>query len=276
MKKASPILVFVVLAIGALIIKWLSALSSLELAGVICLVITVLAVGVALKKNRSKVESVGQRVTFRVTEPAPVQPVEDLRRPPQFPTGPLLKFIGKKPKVILFVDLETNGLSPSCSVLSCSAIKCRVDPAAGTLTQLDRFDRYYYPKERINPHAIAVNGLTREEIKRLRGSDEYPKHFLDDGAFQAFYDTCRRIVAHNCSFDRSFLPFFTGQSFCTMRHNTNVVCAEWMPWKGEYKWPTLLETARYYGIPVDESMLHKSGADVDLTFQIFEKMLAKL
>jgi len=275
-KKTSPISILVVLVIGAFIIRWLSTLSSLELTGVICLVIAVVAVVVVVKRNRSKAGSAGQTATFRVTEPAPVQPVEVLRMAPQFPTEPLLKFIGKEPKVIMFVDLETNGLSPSSSVLSCSAIKCHIDPATGTLTQLDRFNRYYYPKERINPRAIAVNGLTREEIKRLRGSDEYPKHFVEDGAFQAFCDTCRRIVAHNCSFDRSFLPFFTGQSFCTMRHNTNVVCAEWMPWKGEYKWPTLLETAKHYGVPVDEGMLHKSNADVDITLQIFEKMLIRL
>lgn len=276
MNKIAAIIILIVLAILGPFIKWLSTLTPAELAGVICLVIVVMAIIVAARRNRSKVTSPVESAPFRIKEPSPARHVEDLRRAPRFPTEPLSQFIGKRPKIIIFVDLETNGLSPSSSVLSCSAIKCHVDPSAGTLTQLDRFNRYYYPKERINHRAIAVNGLTRDEIKRLRGSYEYPRYFIEDGSFQAFCDTCHRIVAHNCSFDRSFLPFFTGQSFCTMRHNTNVVCAEWMPWKGEYKWPTLLETAKHYGIPVDESMLHKSNADVDITLQIFQRMLEGL
>ena len=61
-----------------------------------------------------------------------------------------------------------------------------------------------------------------------------------------------------------------------MLHNTDVVCAQWLSWKGEYKWPTLLETAQHYGVPVNDESLHSSGTDVDITFQIFEKMLERL
>lgn len=276
MNKVTPILILIVIAIIAVIIEWLSSLTAGELFGLGLLLAIITTVVVVMKSKNKGKRAQTPPVPIRIEESTTVRHVEDLRPVPGFPGDRLSAFIGKKSKIVVFVDLETNGLSPSNSVLSCSAIKCQVDPATNTLTQLDRFDRYYYPKERINPRAVAVNGLTRNEINKLRGFEDYPKHFVDDRALQEFCEPARRIVAHNSSFDLSFMPFFKGQSFCTMRHNTNVVCAEWMPWKGEYKWPTLLETARHYGIPVDENTLHKSNADVDITFQIFQKMLVRL
>jgi DNA polymerase III epsilon subunit-like protein len=185
-------------------------------------------------------------------------------------------FLGKRPKTVVFVDLETNGLTRTDSVLSCSAIKCTVDPISRSMTELGRFSRYYYPKERFNNAAIAVNGLSREEISKRRDGADYPKHFDDDKVFEEFCSGSLRLIAHNAKFDVKFLPFFKGKLFCTMLTNTDIVCTRYLEWKNEYKWPSLSETADYYNIRCDDQKLHGSDYDVEITAQIFRAMLKRV
>lgn len=90
-----------------------------------------------------------------------------------------------KTKVIVF-DIETNGLDKEYSVLSCSAIKYEINPGTYEMTELDRFDRYYFPVEQFNPSAIDVNGLTRDVITERRGNANYPQHFNQDVDLEKF------------------------------------------------------------------------------------------
>lgn len=183
--------------------------------------------------------------------------------------------VKRKTKLIIF-DLETNGLSDNHSVLSCSAIKYDIHPTTYELNELSRFNRYYYPVEQFDPVAISVNGLTKEVITEKRGTAIYPEHFHMDSDFEVFCSDTKRFAAHNISFDSRFVPFIAKQKkFCTMMTNTDIVAVYFMKKKRDWKWPKLSETAAYYGIPFNESDLHGSMADTEITSKIFMEMLER-
>lgn len=181
--------------------------------------------------------------------------------------------VKRKTQIIVF-DVETNGLNSECSVLSCSAIKYEIHPSTYEMTELGRFNRYYYPRESFNPQAIAVNGLTKEVLAEKRLGVDYPEHFHLDNAFEIFSSDAKRFIAHNISFDTQFIPFIANKKkLCTMKTNMDIVAAGYLQWKREWKWPKLSETAVHYGIPFNESELHNSMTDTEITAQIFFKML---
>ena len=174
-------------------------------------------------------------------------------------------------KIIVF-DLETNGIK-DCSVLSISAIKLEVDIENLNVREIERFDRYYYrnPGEKINFGAIRVNGLTDENISILRKDRNYSKYFEEDYDFEDFCNGVKHFVAHNISFDSQFLNRPYMRKFCTMNENVENLKIEGK--YGNYKWPKLNETAKYYGIEVDELSTHRSDYDTYLCKEIFVKML---
>jgi len=174
-------------------------------------------------------------------------------------------------KIIIF-DLETNGIK-DCSVLSISAIKLEVDIENLNVREIERFDRYYYrnPGEKINFGAIRVNGLTDENISILRKDRNYSKYFEEDYDFEDFCNGVKHFVAHNISFDSQFLNIPYMRKFCTMNENVENLKIEGK--YGNYKWPKLNETAKYYGIEVDELSTHRSDYDTYLCKEIFVKML---
>ena len=174
-------------------------------------------------------------------------------------------------KIIIF-DLETNGIK-DCSVLSISAIKLEVDIENLNVREIDKFDRYYYrnPGEKINFGAIRVNGLTDENISILRKDRNYSKYFEEDYDFEDFCSGITHFVAHNISFDSQFLNIPYMRKFCTMNENVENLKIEGK--YGKYKWPKLNETAKYYGIEVDELSTHRSDYDTYLCKEIFVKML---
>jgi len=181
--------------------------------------------------------------------------------------------VKRKTRIIIF-DVETNGLNGGYSILSCSAIKYEIDPKTYEMIEIDRFNRYYYPVEQFDSQAIAVNGLTRDVIKEKREDAAYPEHFTEDDDFKNFCNGVLRFVAHNISFDMQFIPFIGNKKkFCTMMTNMDIVAADFLKWKKEWKWPKLSETAVHYGIQFSESDLHRSMADTEITAKIFMKML---
>lgn len=173
---------------------------------------------------------------------------------------------------IIIFDLETNGIR-DCSVLSISAIKLEVDIENLNVREIGKFDRYYYrnPGEKINFGAIRVNGLTDENISILRKDKNYSKYFEEDYDFEDFCDGVKHFVAHNISFDSQFLKIPYMRKFCTMNENVENLKIEGK--YGKYKWPKLNETAKYYGIEVDELSTHRSDYDTYLCKEIFIKML---
>lgn len=176
-------------------------------------------------------------------------------------------------KVIIF-DTETNGLE-NCSVLSISAIKISVDLGLNSYKEVERFNRFYFRNEdeKINAEAVAVNGLTDEEIlrRRMESGIKYSKYFIKDKEFVDFCKDTKHFVAHNISFDRKFIPFELEQQFCTKESNVEILK---IPGKnGKYKWPRLNEAAKYYGIELDENRWHGSAYDTEICKDIFVAML---
>ena len=177
-------------------------------------------------------------------------------------------------KVIIF-DTETNGLN-DCSVLSISAIKIDIDLKINYYKEIEKFDRFYFRNEgeEINVDAIAINGLSDEEIlKRRTDSDaKYSKYFEKDKDFMEFCKDTRHFVAHNIDFDSKFLPFKLEHKFCTQKSNIDIVKKE-SGTEGKYKYPSLMETAEFYDIKLDKSQWHGSEYDTYICKEIFMAML---
>ena len=177
-------------------------------------------------------------------------------------------------KIIIF-DTETNGLE-NCSVLSISAIKIDIDLKLKFYKEIGKFNRFYFRNEgeEINADAIAINGLSDEEIlKRRTDSDaKYSKYFEKDKDFMEFCKDTRHFVAHNIDFDSKFLPFKLEHKFCTQKSNIDIVKKE-SGTKGKYKYPSLMETAEFYNIELDRSQWHGSEYDTYICKEIFMAML---
>ncbi len=189
---------------------------------------------------------------------------------------PLMKTHRKRPVVVF--DLETNGLTPRSSILSCSAIKLVLNGSElsqmtenntvqdeGPLKRLEIFDRYYFSLEPENLSALRVNGLFRDVIDTYRQGKGWPEFFRNDPAFEEFCEDAGLFVAHNIDFDAQFLPFLRNRDqFCTMKSNT----------KGKY--PKLVELAVLLGIDVNRAELHGSLYDAELTTRVFQKMVGEM
>ena len=176
-------------------------------------------------------------------------------------------------KVIIF-DTETNGLN-DCSILSISAIKINIDLKLNSYKEIGKFNRFYFRNEgeEINADAIAINGLSDEEIlrRRVESGIKYSEYFEKDKDFVDFCKDTNHFVAHNISFDRKFIPFELEQQFCTKESNVEILK---IPGKnGKYKWPRLNEVAKYYGIELDENRWHGSEYDTEICKEIFVTML---
>ena len=192
--------------------------------------------------------------------------------------------VAGKTKVIV-LDTETNGLSPAYSVLSCSMLKYEIDPATYEISELGRFCRYYFPVENYEPKAIEKNGLTaeviaakRQEIVAGKRQDAwYAEHFVEETELALFCDDVIRYIGHNIEFDAQFIPLLQNKiRFCTMKTNTDIVGIEIKKTpKTYFKYPTLEETALFYGIETDASRYHTSDYDAEITARIFIKMLQR-
>ena len=178
---------------------------------------------------------------------------------------------------VIFFDTETNGLTSQYSVLSISAIKAVFSGTKAAVSDavVGRYERFYYrkPGESLSAGALKVNGLTDGVIAEKRGGEAYTRYFHEDiEAFRAFCGEVHHFAAHNIAFDRQFIPFPLPNVFCTMRENKRVIN---LPRKtGGIKFPSLSETAGFYGIDVHTAQLHGSTYDTHLVYLVFKKMLA--
>jgi DNA polymerase-3 subunit epsilon len=190
--------------------------------------------------------------------------------------GPLIDIpesVNKKnSKELIFFDVETNGLKQSDSVLSIAAFKVVVDFNLEKIHIKDKYIRYYYPIEPYNTEAINVNNLIKEFVDNKRNGYNYSRHFRDDlKSFHEFICDVEHFVAHNIKFDRQFIGENLKYQFCTMLTNTSIVKSKRFR-SGKYKWPKLCETASYYNIFIEDSKLHDSYYDVELTVEVFKNM----
>jgi DNA polymerase III subunit epsilon len=176
---------------------------------------------------------------------------------------------------VIFLDTETNGLEEYHSVLSISAIKYSfiIEGQNIESNKIEQYERFYFrkPGERIGKEAIAVNGLTDEVISKRRNGFDYPEHFHNDiTSFHEFCADTRHFVGHNIYYDKQYIDFWLPNMFCTMKANIKIVGLK-RP-DGKPKYPSLIETARFYGIETNKKELHGSMYDSYITYLIFCKM----
>ena len=179
----------------------------------------------------------------------------------------------------MIFDVETNGLTPTLSVLSFSAV---LIDSTGEI--LEEIDRYYYPTENYSPGAIYVNGLTEETIKNNRKDAIYPNHFKDDKYITDLFNRVDEIIAHNIEFDTKFVEYHhnidlseIGQ-FCTMRETQYLYDAPYIhSATGEPKFPKLSEAVEYFGVDtskiIEKGGYHCSLFDVYCTYEIYQKLM---
>jgi len=177
---------------------------------------------------------------------------------------------------IVFFDTETNGLSKKNSVLSISAIKCDFINDNGIITEksYEEYNRFYYRQsgEEEGKEAININGLTCDVIKTLRAEATYPLYFRDDmDSFKLFCKGSQRFAGHNISYDRQYISFRLGRTFCTMKSNLEIMQLKRK--NGALKFPSLTEAASFYSIQTKKEKLHESMYDTWLVYMIFKKML---
>ncbi len=155
----------------------------------------------------------------------------------------------------LVIDFETNGFYGS-SVLSVAAIKIAVNWDLRKVERHDTFVRHYYPIEKWNPYAQAVNGLSAMEIEKLRTEADYPIYFRDDPGLASFASGAEFAVAHNAKFDSSFanLPI---PWICTME-----LCGG-----------KLADAARARGLVVEQSQVHEALYDAEVCLGLFERLI---
>jgi len=176
--------------------------------------------------------------------------------------------------IFIVFDTETNGLA-DCSVMSVSALKC-ITESNGDITEIDRFDRYYYSKEPPNSYALKVNGLTEKRLAKLREGQDYPRYFSKDLA--SFYEFCRdttNYVGFNVNFDIGFveraLPTEI-KAFDLFAINKNIIIESNTKTDTFYRY-NLEGTAEFYGIDPNQGTLHTSMWDTIVTAMILQKML---
>jgi len=177
---------------------------------------------------------------------------------------------------IIIWDTETNGLTKHHSVLSISAIKSSlvIEDDKVNSEIIDRYERFYFrkPGEEVGMKAIEVNGLTDKVIAERRNGTDYPENFCNDiNSFRQFCSDTKHFVGHNISYDMQYINFRLSNIFCTMKSNTSIIGLKRK--NGQPKFPTLEETAKFYGIEMIKSELHGSMYDSLITYQIFLKMI---
>ena len=194
-------------------------------------------------------------------------------------------------------DFETNGLigknGEIPDVLSYSAKKYDFNHETGERKMIGELENFYHTKNNaeILPKVTEVTGLTKEKIEAKRkelgtkadyfGDVEREEliKFMDDGDY---------TVAHNGNeFDyRVLMPEeYKGKRFekaktldtldiaQTNRLKTNTMRQGKTVKDGYYHGKKNPDLARYYGIEVDQAKLHNAANDVDVTADVFDRML---
>jgi DNA polymerase-3 subunit epsilon len=174
-------------------------------------------------------------------------------------------------KIICVLDVETNGFYPSNSVTQLCAIKYELSPDC-SLTEKEVFNRYYFPSEKPNPEAVAVNGLSTEVLTEHRKGCDYPRNFSFDSDVYYFFENIKIISGHNIrNFDLRFLPFLKDRMCLdTMIMAKDVLKIPNLKSK-TYKFPKLSECAEYFNISSEKA--HDAFYDVKTTAKVLEYLL---
>ena len=165
---------------------------------------------------------------------------------------------------IIVLDFETTGLSPANGdrAIEIGAVLLR-DQAI-----VDRFQSLVNPGFFVNREIETITGITNAMLGEAPPASEVMEKFVK------FIDT-HPLVAHNASFDRSFLESELG--FFGKKRPLNFGCTlqiarRLYPDVINYKLETLV---RYKNIPVN-SQFHRALADAEMAARLWVKIIEDL
>ncbi|KOO46515.1 exonuclease domain-containing protein [Priestia koreensis] len=162
-------------------------------------------------------------------------------------------------KYAAIVDVETTGLSAySSDIIELAAILFSYDPNTGEVFQvIDEYCGFQMPSAPINSHITRLTGITNEMV--------HNQH-LDDDKIRDIFRSASGIIAHNASFDRSFLiqryPELADKPWhCSMRS---------VKWK-EYGFFNKKLTTLLDGHNISREHAHRALDDVQATLDLLQK-----
>ena len=99
---------------------------------------------------------------------------------------------------VCFLDLETTGLNKdSCKIIEFAGKVTAIDKDSGELLGIvDEYESFNDPEESLEPEIVRITGITDEIVAG---------HSIDWESVSRVLNNADIIVAHNASFDRSFM-----------------------------------------------------------------------
>lgn len=191
-----------------------------------------------------------------------------------------------------FIDVETGGLDPEgCALLQIAGIIEYPDYSNETksdVTMEEKFNYHIKPfdSDKVDPKALAVNNLTKEQIDDFESPKTVHNNLLKLwGEFVDPYDKRDKMffIGYNShSFDMPFMrSYFTkcsdkffGSWFYYPSIDVMILAAQYSMdkrrWMSDFK---LMTVADRLGIKVDKSRLHDAFYDIEITREVYRRVV---
>lgn len=165
---------------------------------------------------------------------------------------------------VIVLDFETTGLSPSCGDRAIEIGAVRIE--GGEMT--GQFQELMNPGRNVSGFIVGLTGISNAMLAEARPCCDVMHEFAD------FIDGYN-LVAHNASFDKSFLDAelgkigrgYTGEFACSMLAARRIY-----PEAENHKLGTLV---RHLDIPSDGGF-HRALYDSEMTTQVWLTMLGEI
>jgi len=183
-----------------------------------------------------------------------------------------------------FIDVETGGLDPgNCALLQIAGIIESEDEKI----EEEKFNFHIKPfdSDKVDPKALAVNNLTKEQIDGFESPETVYDQLLQLwGGFVDCYDKRDKMffIGYNShSFDMPFVreyfrkcdDKYFGSWFHYPSIDVMILAAHYLMdkrrWMPNFK---LMTVADRLGIVVDKTRLHDAFYDIEITKQVYEKV----
>ena len=184
-----------------------------------------------------------------------------------------------------FIDVETGGLDPQgCALLQIAGI---IETTREEIPFEEKFNYHIKPfdADEVNPKALAVNGLTKEQINEFESPSTVKSNLCELWSqYVDPYDKRDKMffIGYNShSFDMPFVreyfkkcgDKFFGSWFFYPSIDVMILAAQHLMdkrrWFPDFK---LMTVADRLGIVVDKTKLHDGLYDIELTQQIYKKV----
>ena len=184
-----------------------------------------------------------------------------------------------------FIDVETGGFDPEgCALLQISGIIDVGQTAKLTGTTFD-FHIKPFDSDEIDPKALAVNNLTKEQINGFESPNTV--HIKLCNLWREFIDPYDKrdkmfFVGYNSHlFDMPFVreffkkcgDNFFGSWFYYPSIDVMILAAQYL--RGKRRWMPdfkLMTVADRLGIEVDKSKLHDAFYDIEITREVYRRV----